>query len=99
MRVRRTPGQVFRDLSRGIQRALDRAARKAEGHGLWGRLLLAVARGWTTMWWIAITSIAACAAWAASLLVGLKSPVAAAVAALLAGFVLPTITWLARAGR
>lgn len=83
MRVRRTPGQVFRDLSRGIQRALDRAARKAEGRGLWGRLLLAVARGWTTMWWIAITSIAACAAWAASLLVGLKSPVAAAVAALL----------------
>ena len=81
--VRRSPGQVFRDLSRAIQHALDGAARRSTGRGLWGKALQALARGWTTLWWIAITSVAACAAWAASLLVGLKSPVPAAVAALL----------------
>ena len=83
LRVRRTPGQGFRDLSRAIQQALDTAARRTEGKGLWGQLLQAIARGWTTLWWIAVTSIAACAAWSASLLLGLKSPVPAAVAALL----------------
>lgn len=82
-RMRRTPAQSFRDLSRSVQTWLDSAARRTAGHGPWGRAVQALARSWTTVWWIAITSIAACAAWSASLLVGLTSPVAAAVGALL----------------
>lgn len=81
--TRRTPGQAFRDLSRGVQDVLDRAAGSRPDRGLIGRLAHWLARTWTTAWWIAVTSLAACAAWAGSLLVGLTSPVAAAVAALL----------------
>ncbi len=81
--VRRTPGQAFRDLSRAIQDTLNRAAIRTADRPLIGRALQSVARSWTTIWWIAVTSIAACAAWSVSLIVGLSSPVPAAVAAVL----------------
>ena len=81
--ARRTPGQAFRDLSRAIQDTLNRAAIRTADRPLIGRALQLVARSWTTIWWIAVTSIAACAAWSVSLIVGLSSPVPAAVAAVL----------------
>lgn len=81
--ARRTPGQAFRDLSRAIQDTLNRAAIRTADRPLIGRALHSVARSWTTIWWIAVTSIAACAAWSVSLIVGLSSPVPAAVAAVL----------------
>ena len=81
--ARRTPGQAFRDLSRAIQDTLNRAAIRTADRALIGRALQLVARSWTTIWWIAVTSIAACAAWSVSLIVGLSSPVPAAVAAVL----------------
>lgn len=83
MLPQRTPGQAFRDLSRAVQDSLDAAAERTRGRGLWGRILTALADTWTTVWWIAITSIAACTAWTASLLLDLASPVPAAVAAVL----------------
>jgi len=81
--ARRTPGQAFRDLSRAIQDTLNRAAIRTADRPLIGRALQSVARSWTAIWWIAVTSIAACAAWSVSLIVGLSSPVPAAVAAVL----------------
>jgi uncharacterized membrane protein YgaE (UPF0421/DUF939 family) len=79
----RTPGMLLREVSRVIQDRLDAAVRLApEGSGQ-HRLSRALARTWPTIWLIGVTALAACTAWMAALLLGLTTPVAAAVGAVI----------------
>ena len=75
--------QAFRDLSRAIQGTLDHLAGRFAHRRLLGAPLAALARGWTTGWWIAVTAVAGATAWTAALLLDLASPVPAAVGAVL----------------
>lgn len=79
----RTPGQAFRDASRGVQHMLDRFAARMPAGSLVGRGARWLARTWTTAWWIGVTAVAAAVGWTLALLLDLASPVPAAVGAVL----------------
>jgi hypothetical protein len=79
----RTPGTLVREISRGVQGALDSAVRRAREGSLTQRLLRGAARSWPTAWLIGITAIAACTAWVAALLLDIDAPVPAAAGAVI----------------
>ena len=70
-------------VSRGVQDRLERLASRFAPTGPIGRLTRALARSWVTAWWILVTAVAACVAWAGASLLQLSNPVPAAVAAVL----------------
>lgn len=77
------PGQVIRDISGAMQRALDRACERVETGTTTHRVLTVAAGQWTTAWLIAVTAVAAAVAWTVAGLLHLASPVPAAVGAVL----------------
>lgn len=79
----RTPSQLLRNFSRAIQGRLDALALRFRPAGLLGRITRALARTWTTAWWIGVTAVAASVAWALASVVGISAPVPAAVASVL----------------
>jgi hypothetical protein len=79
----RTPGTLVRDASRAVQGALDDAVRRAPEGSLAQKAMRLAARSWATVWLIGVTALAACAAWTAAVLVGIPTPVPAAVGAVI----------------
>lgn len=82
-RSARTPAAVLRKVSRAIQHRLDNLAGRHAPTGVLGRFTRWLARTWVTVWWIAVTAVAASVAWALASLSQLANPVPAAVGAVL----------------
>jgi hypothetical protein len=79
----RTLGTGVRDVSRAVQGALDDAVRRAPDGSVTQKVMRMAARSWATIWLIGVTALAACAAWTAAVLLGIPTPVPAAVGAVI----------------